>query len=181
MFERQPVIKNNFIFAIALAVSIFLLSSVAQAQQLNRDQTDPNETTKSQNETTTSRPDTSLISPPAYTELLGVRLGMSAAEVRAKVAKLKDKGPAQDFFVFSDKKSAQVYYDAEGRVRALSIDYVGIDSGAPLPEKVIGEALQPKPDGSMHELRRYPEDGYWIAYSRTAGSNPTTTVTIQML
>lgn len=181
MLQKKSVTKINFIFAIALAVSMLLLSSVAQAQQLKRDQTDPAATANSKNTTTTSGPDTTVLTQPFYTDLLGVQLGMSADEVRAKVGNLKDKGPNQDFFVFSDKKWAQVYYDGEGKVRALSIDYVGADSGAPLPEKVIGEVPEPKPDGSMHELRRYPEAGYWIAYSRTAGSNPTTTVTVQKM
>jgi hypothetical protein len=37
---------------------------------------------------------------------------MSADEVHRKLGKPKEEGPAQDFFVFSDKERARVYYDS---------------------------------------------------------------------
>jgi len=94
---------------------------------------------------------------------------------------MKEKGEKQDFFVFSDAESAQVHYDADKKVSAVSVDYLGDDSGAPTPEAVVGKAISPRPDGSMHKLVRYPEAGYWVAYNRTAGSNPIITVTMQKI
>ena len=118
---------------------------------------------------------------PVFTNYKGVTIGMSADEVRQKLDRMKEKGEKQDFFVFSDAESAQVYYDADKKVSAVSVDYLGDDSGAPTPEAVVGRAISPRPNGSMHELVRYPEAGYWVAYNRTAGSNPIVTVTMQKI
>ena len=115
----------------------------------------------------------------SFNDLIGVSLGMSAEEVRDKLEKLKNKSDQQDFFVLSGSKTAQVYYNADGKVIAFSIDYLGKGEGVPTPEMVIGEAVQPKADGSIYQLKRYPEAGYWVAYNRTAGENPVTTVTVQ--
>ena len=56
---------------------------------------------------------------------------MSADEAREKLGQHKDKSDKQDYFVFSDVKSAQIYYDAEGKVTAISVDYLGTKSEAP--------------------------------------------------
>jgi hypothetical protein len=118
---------------------------------------------------------------PVFTDYRGVRIGMSAKEVRAKLDNLKDVGPAQDFFVFSEGESAQIYYDKHRNVTAISVDYFGGDSNAPLPNAVLGVELQAKPDGSMYQLKRYPEAGYWVSYNRTAGDKPIVTITMQKI
>ena len=116
---------------------------------------------------------------PVFKEYRGIKIGMSAAEVRKLVDKLRDKGDKQDFFVLSDTETAQVFYDKEGKVRAISIDYLGKGSDPPMPVEVLGEEIQPKSDGSMYDLKRYPAAGFWIAYNRTAGDDPTVTITMQ--
>jgi hypothetical protein len=118
---------------------------------------------------------------PAYTAVTEIRLGMSADEVRKTLGRLKTKGERQDFFEFSESKLAQVFYDSDGKAVAISFDYLGTNSGAPTPEAVLGEAVQPKPDGSVYALKRYPELGYWVAFSRTAGDNPVTSITVQKI
>jgi hypothetical protein len=92
---------------------------------------------------------------------------------------LREKGKLQDFFVFSDNESAEVFYDSEGKVKAISIDYMGKGSNPPTALEVLGEDIQAKPNGSMYELKRYPSAAYWVAYNRTAGDNPTVTITMQ--
>ena len=104
---------------------------------------------------------------------------MTTEEVRAKLDRLK-KGDGQDFLVFSEHESAQIYYDKNGKVTAISIDYFG-DSKAPQPEAVLGVALQAKADGSMYQLNRYPGAGYWVSYNRTAGDKPIVTITMQKM
>jgi hypothetical protein len=104
---------------------------------------------------------------------------MTAAEVRAKLERLK-KGDGQDFLVFSEHESAQIYYDDNGNVTAISIDYFG-DSQAPAPEAVLGVGLEAKADGSMYQLNRYPDAGYWVSYNRTAGDKPIVTITMQKM
>jgi hypothetical protein len=104
---------------------------------------------------------------------------MTATEVRAKLERLK-KGDGQVFLVFSEHESAQIYYDDNGNVTAISIDYFG-DSHAPAPEAVLGVGLEAKADGSMYQLNRYPDAGYWVSYNRTAGDKPIVTITMQKM
>jgi hypothetical protein len=116
---------------------------------------------------------------PVFTDYRGVRIGMSADEVKTKLQNLKDGGTAQDFFVFSERESAQIYYDENKKVMAISIDYIGDATNAPSPSSVLGIELEAKPDGSMYQLNRYPEAGYWVSYNRTAGDKPIVTITMQ--
>ena len=105
---------------------------------------------------------------------------MTAEEVRAKLEDVK-KGDRQDFLVFSERESAQIYYDDQGKVTAISIDYFGDNNNAPSSDAVLGAALQAKADGSMYQLNRYPEAGYWVSYNRTAGDKPIITITMQKM
>ncbi len=70
------------------------------------------------------------VSEPLYKEYKGVSLGMSVEEARRALGEPKSKGTRQDFFVFSEKEMAQVFY-RDGKVSALSVNYIGEDSGAP--------------------------------------------------
>ncbi|HEX5885463.1 MAG TPA: hypothetical protein VFY67_13060 [Pyrinomonadaceae bacterium] len=117
---------------------------------------------------------------PVFTGYRGISIGMNAEEVRSTLNNLK-KDKALDVFVFSEKESAQIYYDDKGTVTAISIDYFGGDSNAPSPATVLGAELQAKPDGSMYDLKRYPEAGYWVSYNRTAGDKPIVTITMQKM
>ncbi|HYV84077.1 MAG TPA: hypothetical protein VE931_11205 [Pyrinomonadaceae bacterium] len=117
---------------------------------------------------------------PVYDDYRGVTIGMSADEVRSKLNNIK-KGDRQDLLNFSEHESAQIYYDDKGKVTAISIDYIGDNSGAPTPESVLGTSITPKPDGSMYQLNRYNEAGYWVSYNRTAGDKPIVTITMQKM
>ena len=118
---------------------------------------------------------------PLYSEYKGVRIGMDAAEVHKKLGQPSDKGDAQDFFVFSDKESAQVFYDKGHKVIAVFVNYLGANSGAPLPKMVLGIDIDAKRDGSMYKLVRYRQAGYWVSYSRTRGDDLLITVTMQKI
>lgn len=118
---------------------------------------------------------------PLYVEYKGIRIGMLTNEVRKKLGDPADKGDVQDFFVFSEKESAQVYYDKEHKVMAVSVNYVGDGSGAPLPKVVLGADIEAKADGTIHKMVRYPEAGYWVSYNRTGGDDPLVTVTMQKI
>jgi hypothetical protein len=117
---------------------------------------------------------------PLYLDYKGIRIDMEASEVRKKLGDPADKSDAQDFFVFSDKESAQVYYN-KGKVTAVSVNYVGDNSGAPLPKVVLGTDIEAKADGGMHKMVRYPTAGYWVSYNRTGGDDPLVTVTMQKI
>lgn len=116
---------------------------------------------------------------PVFTAYKGVQVGMSADELRQKLGKPAEKFDDMDLFVFSDKERARIYYDKDKKARAISVTYVGTNGGAPLPAAVLGTELESKEDGSMHKMIVYPEAGYWVSYSRTAGENPLVMVTMQ--
>ena len=118
---------------------------------------------------------------PLYVEYKGVRLGMSASEVRQKLGKPEETGKEQDLFVFSDTERARVYYDAAQKATAIISTFIGKRSNAPTPEAVLGTAIEAKPDGTLYKLVQYPEAGYWVAYSRTAGDEPLTIITMQAM
>jgi hypothetical protein len=128
---------------------------------------------------TVSTGSTAKANVPLFTDYRGVKIGMSADEVRGKLDQIK-KGEGQDFLVLSDQESAQIYYDGEGKVTAVSIDYFN-NGKAPSPDAVLGTAIQAKADGSMYQLNRYPEAGYWVSYNRTAGNKPIVTITMQKM
>lgn len=123
--------------------------------------------------TTTTTPE------PLYKEYKGVTLGLPAAEVRAKLGKPQEKSDEQDFFVFSDSERARVYYDKEKRAHAVIVTYLGALGGAPTPSAVLGADVEAAADGSLYKMVTYPEAGYWLAYSRTAGDSPMVIITMQ--
>ncbi|HEU4593803.1 MAG TPA: hypothetical protein VFS10_01455 [Pyrinomonadaceae bacterium] len=115
---------------------------------------------------------------PLYGEYRGVKLGMSADEVRAKFGKPEEKSDEMDFFVFSDKERARVYY-RDGKASAVIATYIGTEAEAPAPASVLGTEIEAKPDGSMYHMAKYPQAGYWVAYSRTPGDAPLVMITMQ--
>jgi hypothetical protein len=169
-------VKGNFIRSTFLLVpAILIVCSMANAQ------TAPT-TPPQENVASVVNPKATAATPnvPVFADYRGIKIGMSADEVRSKLDGVK-KGEQQDFLTYSEHESAQIYYDDKGKVTAISIDYFGAASGAPTPETVLGAAIQAKPDGSMYQLNRYREAGYWVSYNRTAGDKPIITITMQKM
>jgi len=121
---------------------------------------------------------------PVFTEYKGITIGLTADEVRDKINK-KPKIEDKDgfYYVFSDNEAMQIVLDENKKVKVISIIYSGENSGAPTYEAVFGKDVpfEKNPDGRVYKLIRYPESGYWVAYSSSAGENSTITVTIQKL
>jgi hypothetical protein len=185
MEEVKIMSQSKSLLKLASTVlgSLALLLSAqvcASAQTTETNKTDQSVATAK--EVNSTKPgDAKSVVTPVYSTYRGIKIGMTADEVRKTVDHLKEKGDGQDFFVFSDNETAQVFYDKEHQVTAVSIDYTGKDSGAPLPEQVLGQTIQPKPDGSMYALVRYPDAGYWVSYNRTKGDNVIVTITMQKM
>lgn len=156
------------------AAGLILMVSITNAQQTS------NTPAQEVATVTNSATKAATANVPVFKDYRGVTIGMTAADVRAKLDRIK-KGDGQDFLVFSERESAQIYYDADGKVTAISIDYFGDISNAPSPDAVVGAAIQPKADGSMYQLNRYPDSGYWVSYNRTAGDKPIVTITMQKM
>jgi hypothetical protein len=110
----------------------------------------------------------------------GVKIGMATDEARKKLGSPRDKSPEQDFYLFNENEAVQIYYE-KGAVSAIAIDYMTGANSVPSPKDVLGADADAKADGSIHKVVRYPKAGYWVSYSRTAGTAPTITVTMQKI
>jgi outer membrane protein assembly factor BamE (lipoprotein component of BamABCDE complex) len=117
---------------------------------------------------------------PLYTEYKGVRLGMSAGEVRAKLGTPALKASDQDFYVFSENETAQIVYDATQKVVTISTDYLG-GIGAPDYKAVVGGELERTANGSLYRMVRYESLGVWVSYNHATGPVTSVTVTIQKI
>ena len=119
------------------------------------------------------------VQQPLYREYRGVRLGMTAAEVRAKLGEPALKSDDQDFYVVSTTETAQIAYNAQ-RVMTISTDYSGgVD--APDYRRVVGEGLLQRPDGSVFRMVMYESERFWVSYNKSASVVPVVTITIGTL
>src|ERR1051326_8961441 len=177
---RKIVFQTLVALVFATTATFVMAQSQTQSQQTQAQPEADEQVAKAATGATVSN--TSAEAAPVFTEFKGVKIGMSAAEVREDLKSfLKDKGDKQDFLVVSDAETEQVYYDSTGKVTAISIDYLTKNGHAPTPMQVLGTDIQPKPDGSMYALKRYPAAGYWVSYNRTSGDNGIVTITMQAL
>jgi hypothetical protein len=167
--------RNTIFIQIFLALLFAANAAPARAQT----QTE-NQVAKTTVNPATSTPKAEAV--PVLNAYRDVKIGMHASEVRDTLERyLKAKGDKQDFLVLSDNETAQIFYDGTGKVTAISIDYTAKNGNAPTPMDVLGADIEPKPDGSMYALKRYPAAGYWVSYNRTSGESPTVTITMQAL
>ena len=113
---------------------------------------------------------------PLYSEYRGVRLGMTAAETRAKLGEPALKSDEQDFYVLSANETVQIAYIAQ-KVVTISTDYLG-GVGAPDYKSVVGEGLLEKPDGSLFRMVMYNSERFWVTYNKSASAVPLVTITI---
>lgn len=117
---------------------------------------------------------------PLFTEYKSVRLGMTAAEARAKLGNPVLKESDQDYYVLSDNETVQIAYNPAGKIVTISVDYMG-GVGAPDPKTVVGGDLQLKPGGALYRIVRYDGEGYWVSYNRSAGPVVVVTITLQKI
>lgn len=117
---------------------------------------------------------------PVMQDYRGVKIGMTADEVKDKLGKPKDEDEAGLFYTLSGDESVQIVLDTDKTVRVISVMY-SRDEKAPKFEDVFGKEVKvaAQPDGSVYNLMQYPEAGYWVVYSRTAGEDATVIVTLQ--
>jgi hypothetical protein len=110
-----------------------------------------------------------------------VKIGTDADEVRKLLgkAKIDDK---DGFYYDMGPEIVQIRLDENAKVRVISVTYPTSAANAPKYADIFGDdAMEVKPDGSVYRLVRYPEAGYWVAYSKTGGERSTLTVTMQKL
>lgn len=117
---------------------------------------------------------------PLYREYRGVRLGMTAAETRAKLGEPAVKSDDQDFYAFSSNETTQIAYEGQ-KVVTISTDYTN-GVGAPDYRSVVGDGvLLTRPDGSVFRMVMHTSQGFWVSYNKSASVVPVVTVTIGKL
>jgi hypothetical protein len=117
---------------------------------------------------------------PLYTEYKGVRLGMTAQEVRTKLGNPTFMDKELGYFVLSETETAQIAYDAAGKVKIISVDYQN-GTGAPEPRAVIGAELETRENGTRYKIVYYDSQGFSVSYGRTAGPVIIVSITIQKM
>ena len=118
---------------------------------------------------------------PLYREYRGVRLGMPAGEVRAKLGEPVMKSNEQDFYVVSANETTQIAYDAFQKVMTISTDYTG-GVGSPDVKNVVGDGmLLQRPDGSLFRMVHYNSAGMWVSYNKSNTTVPVVTITMQII
>lgn len=118
---------------------------------------------------------------PIYYGYKGVKIGMTDEEARKLLGVPKEKSDSQDYFVYSENESAQTVYDSAHKVTAVSVTYLGQSPSIPTPKAVFGEGVDAKPDGSIFKMVRYPKDGFFVSYNKTAGEDPIVMITVQKI
>jgi hypothetical protein len=166
-----------YLAAFVIILAVVLLSTITGVGQTNT-------VSQTESRTTVVQDEKPAALQPVFTEYKGVAIGMTADEVRDKIdnkPKLEDKDGF--YYVFSDNEAMQIVLDENKKVKVISIIYSGENSNTPTYEAVFGKEvpLEPGTDGRVYNLVRYPQSGFWVAYSKGAGENPTVTVTIQKL
>jgi hypothetical protein len=114
---------------------------------------------------------------PLIKDYKGVRLGMTADEARKTLGGGEAVKEKRDVFMLSDNEMAQLYFDKDGKLQAVSVTYLPKGT-APTAAAVLGADVPAGADGRVYKLIRYPEAGYWVSYNRTAGDAPVVTVTM---
>ena len=166
--------RSFFLVAIVMAVSLVMGASTRiQAGALTTNMN----TLSGQHKVAVTDP----AAEPAFKDYKGVRIGMSADEVAEKLGESAVKEENEEVFLISDFEMAQVLYDKAGRVSTISITYSAEHRNPPTALTVLGEDVAADANGRIYKLIRFPELGYWVAYSRNAGEAPIVSVTINKL
>ena len=161
--DKSRITITEVIFLLVGILLIFALARIAAAQ------------TEAQG--TATRKAHAQVQQPLYREYRGVRLGMTATEVRAKLGEPALKSDEQDFFIISVSETVQIAYNAQ-KVTTISTDYAG-GVGAPDYKNVVGEGmLLQRPDGTTFKMVMYDAERFWVTYSKSATASPIVTVTI---
>jgi hypothetical protein len=168
----------TFLQAGLILVLLFWLATAAFGQTTDTKQTATITTTEMQKSETPKA-----VMMPVLQNYKEVKIGTTDDEVRDRLGKKATIDDKDGFFYQFDDEMAQIRLDKDKKVRLISITYTSDNKNTPKFEDVFGTDVKAEPgaDGMIYKLVRYPEAGYWVAYSRTAGDKPTVTVTMQKM
>jgi len=133
--------------------------------------------------TTSNMGPTTLPTPerPLFTAYRGVEIGTPANDARKKLGSTDEHSDVQETFKISDNESADLYYDSDRNVRAISVTFTGKLDNAPTPKAMFGENAEQKPDGGAFKRELYPKAGFWVSYTLIAGDEPMVIIAMQKM
>jgi hypothetical protein len=157
----------------AFLIFVFGLAALGQAGENSKD-------------ASPSKPPDPEVKPalqPVFTNYKGLSIGAARDSVKEKLGKPKIEDDDGFYFILSKDEQVQIRLDESKNVSLIAVTYAVGNENTPKYEEVFGKGVPvaARPDGSIYNLIRYPEAGFWVAYSRTSGDDPTVTVTIQKL
>jgi hypothetical protein len=184
IYQEKNSSITSFFVVLGLLGALILLATLSSFGQTVSPDKEPNAESQNEVDKTAVQEVKAAGLQPVFTEYKGITIGMTADEVRDKIDK-KPKIEDKDgfYYVFSDDEAMQIVLDENKKVKVISIIYSGGSSNTPTYEAVFGKdvSLEKSADGRVYKLIRYPDSGFWVAYSSGAGEKPTVTVTIQKL
>ncbi len=123
------------------------------------------------------------VQKPVFQSYKGVEIGSTAENVREKLGKAQIDDKDGFYYEIAKGEIAQIRLDKAGKVRLISVTYSS-EGTPPTFDDVFGNAAKTEggnADGKLYKLVRYPEAGFWVAYSRRAGEKTSVTITIQKI
>lgn len=120
-----------------------------------------------------------LFDDPVFKDYRGVTLGMAAADVRQKLGKPEDQSDTEDSFEPEKGETLRIIYNAEKKVRMISIMFTSNLEKAPTPKAMFGTDAATNESGGIFKRMDYTEQGFWISYAKIAGDDPMIVITVQ--
>jgi hypothetical protein len=120
---------------------------------------------------------------PILQEYKGIKIGMTAADVRAKLGKAQSDDKDGFLYVFGDEETAQILLDNEQKVKTVSVMYESGNLKAPKFEDIFGKEVAPEKQdgGAVYKMIKYADAGYWVSYNRAAGDKAMTILVMQKI
>lgn len=118
---------------------------------------------------------------PPFASYKGVSIGIPIENARAILGNPKEIVEKQDFYLFSENESMQVFYEDGKTVTAIMVTFVGVIDTAPSAKDVFGEEVAANEDGSFFKMVRYPKAGFWISYSHAATADKMINIAMQKI
>ena len=183
MLQAEESIRPRYTWPGALVASVFLVcltaaGAAAQTQTETAAAATATAVTAKTEEAKTAAP-----AMPLVQDYKGIKIGMTADEVRDRLGKPASSDASGLFYEFSGDERAQIGLDADKKVRLIIAFYAADHAKRPQYADVFGaDAPAPaKEDGSVYHLVQYPQAGFWVAYSKAAGKDALVIVTMQKL
>lgn len=119
---------------------------------------------------------------PYLKEYRKIAIGTPADTLGEVWGKPQMEYPDGFIYELSDSETVQIVISPEKKIATISVTFVE-GRGAPAFAEVFGGAITPekRENGSVYKLVRYPDAGYWVAYSMGPGEKANVSLTMQKL